>query len=146
MTILYKTKKTATINTEKSLTQQSMANEADINRIVKKYNPEEIVGNRKPKFGDFSEIPTDLQDILQLAQQAKDSFALIPPEIRLRFNNDPAYFYQELQKPENNEQFKEWGILAPEPVKLPSLGDEITAGILAAQAAQKTSQEAQKTS
>lgn len=100
-----------------SLTQQSDADDADINVIMARYQKTGMMPGiqETPLQGDFSsgEDFRALQDKLLAAREA---FGEIPAEIRKRFNNDPAQFVDFVQNPENADELVKMGLAnAPSP-------------------------------
>lgn len=103
-----------TINHEKSMTQQSDANDSDINVIMEKY----AVTGQLPKviqeglYGDFTEVG-DYRGAVERIRAADEAFMLVPAEIREKFNNDPAQFMEFAQKEENLERLQKMGLEIP---------------------------------
>lgn len=105
----------ATINTEDSLTNQSDAQEADINILVKKFG---ITGQLpqitglQPLYGDFTSAE-DYRTSLDRINAAKDAFNRIPAHIRKEFDNNPAKFIQFASDEKNIEKLREWKLATP---------------------------------
>lgn len=76
--------KGATRSTKPSLTEQSMANETDINIIMKNQNITGFVPGpaKPPVFGDFSELPTDLKGFINMGRSLSVLVNRLPPELR----------------------------------------------------------------
>lgn len=76
-----------------SLTQQSFAEEADINTIVRRFKlTGQLPSNvRAPEFGEFTES-RDFHELMNFVVKANESFEAMPAEVRYRFHNDPAEF------------------------------------------------------
>jgi len=74
--------KWATHNTEPTMTDQSGADETDINVIVKKYGVFGTVpgSNNPPIFGDFADIPTTLAESIELIRSIPELHAGLPGE------------------------------------------------------------------
>lgn len=105
----------ATINTEDSLTNQSDAQEADINILVKKFGitgqlPQ--VTGLQPLYGDFTSAD-DYRTSLDKINAAKEAFQAIPAHIRKQFDNDPAKFIQFASDEKNIEKLREWKLAPP---------------------------------
>ena len=102
---------------DESLTQQQFANEADLNTIVRRYGIDKgplPVAPLDPRlYGDFTNVP-DLRTLLDLAHDAREQFAELPPKLRERFNNDPARLWDFVQDPENSEEAVRLGFLKRE--------------------------------
>lgn len=93
-----------------TLTQQSQADDADINTIVKRFG---LTGQlptnlRTPQYGDFTGI-NDYASALKAVAQAADEFMRIPAHIRIKFDNDPQTFLEFCANPENLPALKEMG-------------------------------------
>lgn len=76
-----------------SMTQQSQAEEADINTIVRRFG---ITGHLPniplpPLLADFDEV-FDFQTAMNTANLAKQSFMQLPADVRDAFRNDPHRF------------------------------------------------------
>lgn len=89
---------------EPGLTVQSMADDADINVIMKRFGllgqmPE--VGTVKvPQYGDYEHI-TDYQSALHAIRDAEENFMLMPAEVRSKFQNNPQVFLDFASNPAN---------------------------------------------
>lgn len=72
------------INTEETKTDQSQANDADINVIVKRYGQTGTVPGMKtpPMYGDFSELPTNLMDVIESGKQMQIMRKSLPEQLR----------------------------------------------------------------
>lgn len=101
---------------------QSMAEEADINTIVKRFGltgklPENV---RMPQYGDFTGIGT-YQEALNAVIAADDAFMKMPANIRERFHNNPAAFVDFCFKEENRAEAQKMGLVAPRATPEPVL-------------------------
>lgn len=95
---------------EKSLTQQSQKEEADINVIVKRFG---ITGSIPvvPLSDEILEVDAmDLREAMDLLNQANRSFASLDADTRARFNNDPQRFVAFAQEPENLPEMVKLGL------------------------------------
>lgn len=64
-----------------------------------------LLGNAKrPVYADVSELPKDLHSHFQAVKQFEADFLQHTPEVRLRFNNNPAEMAEFLVNPANNEE------------------------------------------
>lgn len=88
----------------KSLTKASEADACDINQIVQRYMKDGVLEHVRSNPGVYDDVATSLefQDALELVRNAQYSFAIMPAEIRARFDNDPAQF---LRFVDENEDF-----------------------------------------
>lgn len=102
---------------DKSLAQQSFAEECDINTIIKRFGldgklPENV---RMPTFGDFVGVP-DFQTAMNIVVAARESFDQMPARVRARFHHDPAEFVAFCSKDENAEEAAKLGLVKDEVV------------------------------
>lgn len=100
---------------DESLTVQSAVENSDINVIVRRFGADRggviPVQPVDPRFyGDFSDVP-DLRTALDLVRDANDKFAVLPAEMRARFDNDPAKLWAFVTNAANFEQAVELGLL-----------------------------------
>lgn len=90
--------RTATVNTQKSLTDQSFTEEADINTIMERYGKGLVPSVPLPEhFGDAFQIPTLLEARTRIAE-SNATFYNLPPKIREEFMGDPARWEQQVIK------------------------------------------------
>lgn len=109
-----------------SLTQQHFTESADLNVIVKRFGLDKgdmpIAPLDPSYYGDVSDVP-DLRTVMDIAHDAKERFAALPPKIRYRFANDPRNLWDFVQDPENADEAYRLGLLnreqTPEPPKDP---------------------------
>jgi len=106
----------------KSRTHQSFAKDADINNIMAKYSRTGILGDpnlvseRKPMFGDFSNIP-DFNERVLSVQRVNDAFMALPSDVRAKFANDPALALDFLADEKNHDEARKLGMLPELPVE-----------------------------
>lgn len=98
-----------------TLTQQSFAEEADINTIVNKFLrdgvlPEDV---SYPQYGDFTKTVNNYQDALNLVLAADEAFASLPAKVRSRFDNDPAKYVDFFENPANRAEAEALGLIKP---------------------------------
>lgn len=94
------------VNNDPSKTDQSFAEQCDINNIIKRYQQTGQVthlAKNQGIYSDVSEIP-DLQGAFQAVQDASFAFSTLPASIRDRFKNNPIEFVEFLQNPENDAE------------------------------------------
>jgi len=103
-----------------SLASQNMADESDINKIVKRIQKGQTVlaSDGQPFYGDVSELG-GLQDAIIKVQEADDLFMQFPAELRSRFDNDPVKMVEFLEDPKNLDEAVKIGLAKPKPVKTP---------------------------
>lgn len=105
----------------KSLTKQSFKAECDVNNIVRRYQQTGVVThvNRgQPKFGDFSNLGTYHEALLQVTH-AQQAFMDLPAVVRDRFGNDPGALLEFLDDPANDREAIRLGLKTP-----PSVGSQ----------------------
>lgn len=100
---------------DESLTQQHFKAETDINVLVSRFGLDGVIARTPPAdpahYGNVGELP-DLRAVLEVAREARDRFAELPPQIRSRFNNDPARLWEFVQDKANHEEAVKLGLLA----------------------------------
>lgn len=104
---------------DKSRTQQHLANECDINEIVRRYEKSGAVTHvmeRSAQFGDFSQVP-DYQEAVNFIRRADDLFMALPVDVRERFENDPGQLLAFLGDARNREEAAKLGFVRPEEPK-----------------------------
>jgi len=113
----------------RSRTKQAFAEQVNINTIMKKVARTGLAPQKSGAFyGDFSN-GDDYQTCLTKINQANDAFALIPADIRKKFDNDPASLLSFLADPANREEAYKLGLLtAPEHVDIPRPAQQQPAG------------------
>jgi len=100
---------------DKSLAQQHMKEETDINTIVQTFTRTGMLPQHSlpPLAEDFEQIGS-FQDALDLVVAAREAFQQQPADIRNRFNNDPVRYVEFCSDPANKEQMRKWGLYSPE--------------------------------
>lgn len=122
---------TAHVNIYPSLTKQSDADAADINKILERYQrtgqlPDLI--KAEPQYGDFSDVGS-YQDAVQRVQLAHFQFDNLDAHIRKRFQNDPAQFLAFASNPNNASELVKLGLAtskAPVKPSTPSQPDSVS--------------------
>lgn len=112
---------TALTCSDPSLTRQDQEAQANINNIVKAFGVTgklPIVPNL-PEYGDFTDAPSSYQDALARLEQAEDAFYTVPSDIRAKFNNNPAEFFDAVHRA-SKEDLKAWGLSPPDPEPIPA--------------------------
>lgn len=104
-----------------SLARQDQEAQANINNIVKAFGVTgklPIVPNL-PEYGDFTDSPSSYQEALARLEAAEDAFYTVPAEIRAKFNNNPAEFFDAVHRASKDE-LKAWGLSPPDPEPIPA--------------------------
>lgn len=97
---------------EPSRTQQSFAEECDINTIVRRFG---LTGElpespRPPQYGDFTGV-SDYQSALNAVIAADAAFLEFPAHIRARFHNDPQALLEFISREENRDEAEKLGLV-----------------------------------
>lgn len=95
-----------------SLTQQNMAQDCDINRIMRRFEETGLLvhENRHPAaFGDFSGI-VDYHSACNAVLAAEEAFGSLPARVRTKFANDPGAFLEWVEGA-SEEELAEYGLL-----------------------------------
>lgn len=96
---------------DKSLTQQHLAEETDINWIVKRYaQTGEVPQHQLPPLNSDFAANLTFEQSMNLIVEARESFDALPSEIRTRFHNNPAEFVDFMSDAKNGDQIREMGL------------------------------------
>lgn len=81
-----------------SLVQQHLAEEVDINTIVRRYGitADMPFGTAQGVYGDFSGV-TDYYEAAELIAFTDRQFMMLPAEVRAKFENDPQKMVEAVQ-------------------------------------------------
>lgn len=103
---------------DKGRTQQSFAEEVDINTIARRFGLTGQMPENVPQIlqGDFTEV-VDFQDAMSLIVSARESFDAMPAAVRTRFDNDPGKFLDFTSNEDNYEEAIKFGLVRPEVVE-----------------------------
>ena len=105
-----------TDNQEPTMTKQALADNANINKLIKKHGITHVVQNMSNLEVIYGDITShDLQEAMQMNIDAKAAFAEVPSEIRKKFGNDAGSFIDFATNPDNLQQMREWGMAPPPP-------------------------------
>lgn len=106
-----------------SLTRQEFAAECDINNIMKGYEQGKawpgVMPGVEPVYVDFTAVPDNLQEAMNLMYSAADSFMTLSATVRREFDNDPLKFVDFASRSENLGKLREWGLAPPLPKEPP---------------------------
>lgn len=96
---------------EPSRTHQCFAGECDINDIVRKglasgHWPD---GRGGAHYGDFADL-TDYRAAMDVVLEGRATFEALPAEVRRRFGNDPAAFFEFATDPNNAQALIDMGL------------------------------------
>lgn len=104
------------INDDPSMAKQSMADETNINAIMKKYDRTGLVTHINKHGGTYGEMPSheDFHAAMNVVASSTQMFDELPATIRARFLNDPSNFLHFVGDEENRDEMVEMGLIAPE--------------------------------
>lgn len=105
---------------DKSLAQQHMKDECDINVIVERFG---VTGQLpvkaiEPSYGDFSGV-SDYHTALNKIKAAEAEFMALPAKLRAKFDHDPNALLNFLENEQNRNEAIELGLIDGEPVAQP---------------------------
>lgn len=113
-----------------SLTKQSLAEETDVNAIMRKYLSAGVVPEMRPegagRFGDFAS-GLDFQQAMNAVSEARSIFSELPLEVRIFCEHDPAKLIDMVysEDPAMRKRAEEFG-LVPRPKESPPVPSEPT--------------------
>lgn len=102
-------------------TRQSEAEEADINRIMRRYEQTgelPVMKGKSPVYGDFANVEDYLSACLRV-KAAEVAFLELPARVRARVNNDPGEFLAWALDPKNLKELQELGLAVPAALQPP---------------------------
>ena len=111
-----------------SRAKQSFRDECDINTIMAKYEKTGLIDHNARYRGEYADVTgaLELQEALQVVEDANDAFDSLTAKIRKRFDNNPENFLRFVTNPENKEAMHEMGLMAPkEPAPVPVKPDPL---------------------
>lgn len=109
---------TSVLHCGPGLTQQSFADEVDINKIVAKLDKTGMIAHlnaAQPFYGDVSGL-ISFQDAQNIVARGEELFMSLTADIRERFLNDPARLIAFLNDEANRDEAVKLGIVTPKPV------------------------------
>jgi len=120
-----------------SMTQQSLANEADINLIMAKARKTGQMplpmSDRQAQYRDFTNVES-YQDAQNYIILANEEFMKLPASIRTYFDNDPNNLIAFIQDPDNEEESIKIGLTKadkpPQPDGIEPSGDPSTNNVV----------------
>lgn len=95
-----------------SMTDRSFKDECDINHIVQRCMQTGVIPQVEGGiYGDFADLPNDLQSSYALIEEAGNRFMTLPSDVRKEFNNDPMQLLSFLQNPANRDRAGQLGLI-----------------------------------
>lgn len=105
---------TATHNDEPSMTMQGFTDDADINQIVRRYGIKD--GALPPAAYDWENLDltqfgdeTDLPSVLRRQRAIEDAFAMLPAEVRAKFDNRYTNLWSALVDENRRDEMEQLG-------------------------------------
>lgn len=115
------------VGSEPSLTQQKFTETQNINRMVDRYirtgDPGALSQSQPPQYGDLTHLPETYLDALEIMRQTQEKFDALDPGVREYFRNDPKRMLEFLKHKENRRQAIKFGLIEPDPVTPPTVGE-----------------------
>ncbi|UDN67696.1 internal scaffolding protein [robinz microvirus RP_96] len=110
---------TGEIRVLRSRTQQSFADECDINVIVRRFGltGEMPTGMRLPAYSDYEGV-FDFHTAMTAIRTATEDFMSMPADVRARFHNDPSEFLSFCSNDSNQEEAVKLGLAMPKAAAL----------------------------
>lgn len=111
--------------TGESMTQEHFREETEILNIIRRHDRNGVIDHINKGsaiYGDFSEI-TDYRDMIHKLRDADNAFAQVPSDIRKKFGNDPAKFFNFVMDKNNYQELADMGLVIknePKPEKVSS--------------------------
>lgn len=98
-----------------SLTRQSEADAADINKIMARYEKTGVlpVSQREALFIDVSEMG-DYRSAVEQVELVNEYFRQLPAKVRAEFDNEPARLLDFMSDPANEARARELGLVEKE--------------------------------
>lgn len=109
-------KNIVTTNTKPSMTKESIAEELDVNNIVRRYQATGVLKQAhdfEGIYGDFTSM--DMREAITKVDEAREIFMQVPSSIRGQFDNDAGAFIDYATNADNYDQMVEWGLANPPP-------------------------------
>lgn len=105
-----------TINNQPSRTKANLADNLDVNKIIKRFQKTGILQKLVDLEGIYGEIDSmELRDALEKVNKAENMFMDVPSKIRNMFDNDAGAFIDYATNPANIQQLRDWGLAVPLP-------------------------------
>ena len=101
-----------TVIDQECQTQQSMADECDINNIMRQYEQTGLIAHvnqYEGEYGDFTDV-VDYRTACDVVLKANEMFETLPSSIRANFQNDPANFLRFVDDPANADELVKMGL------------------------------------
>lgn len=118
-----RTLRVQTITTGPSLTKTDMAEQCDINVIMKNYKKTGLVSHLAPNGARYEDLPpqSDYHEAMTIVTESQQAFDSLPAKLRDRFHNEPARLLAFLSDDANREEAERLNLIkpAPKPIEAP---------------------------
>lgn len=122
------TKRVQTINELPTETQQHFQDQCDVNLILKKYAKTGVITHlnnlQQGVYQDCTLLPS-YEEAVQTVTAAEQAFSGMPPEVRLKFKNNPQEMIDFLKDPKNLDEAIKLGLAEKKEVKIDPLLTEL---------------------
>lgn len=99
--------------TGSSRAKPSFKDECDVNRVMARFEQTGIVEHtnaHQGNYGDFLSAPSSYHEAVQQVADAQQMFMSLPAKVRARFSNDPGYFLEFVEDPDNLDEMVRLGL------------------------------------
>lgn len=107
-------KRKVTLNCpEPTLTQQQFKDQCNINSILARYEKNGMIthiNRNAPHYGDYSQLKS-FKESLDIVNTTHDLFMSLPPQVRSRFQNDPAELISFMNDEANRDEAIKLGLV-----------------------------------
>lgn len=109
----YGEKKRVTVKfPNKSMTQQHMKKECDINFIVSQFRKTGMISHAKQYEGSYEDYDAiDFHQAMNIIADANSMFESVPAQVRAEFDNDPGQFVKFVTNPANKDEMVKMGLM-----------------------------------
>lgn len=99
--------------------QQHLSKMCDINTMISRAIAGDTSVIRRGSYVDVSQMPDDMQEVLNIGNRAREAYEALPAELRAVYPS-PDVFLAALGKPEERKRLEKFGIInPPEPPPAP---------------------------
>lgn len=98
---------------EPTLTQQQFKDSCSIKHILAGYEKNGMIthlNRAAPQYGDYSQLKS-FKESLDIVNTAEELFMSLPPQVRLKFQNDPAQLIDFVNHESNREEAIKLGLI-----------------------------------
>ncbi len=119
-----------TVNDGPVMTVQSDAEEADIQKILKKYKEVGIIDHLNVTEATYRDVTTfsDFADVMRTAKEAEKDFMKLPSKVREIFKHDVATWLDTAHDEEKRTALREEGKISPLKSSTPETSGDSSSG------------------